>query len=65
MADAIGALYADMIFKYGFVHCDPHPGNLLSNFLTDNDQINKGSKELETGPVGSWLVQGIVEGIQD
>ena len=25
----ISKMYADMIFKYGFVHCDPHPGNVL------------------------------------
>lgn len=22
-------IFADMIFKYGFVHCDAHPGNIL------------------------------------
>ena len=22
-------MYADMIFKFGYVHCDPHPGNVL------------------------------------
>ena len=25
----IGQMYADMIFKHGYVHCDPHPGNVL------------------------------------
>ena len=25
----ISQIYADMIFKYGYVHCDPHPGNVL------------------------------------
>jgi aarF domain-containing kinase len=22
-------IFADMIFKYGFVHCDAHPGNIF------------------------------------
>ena len=22
-------IFSDMIFKYGFVHCDAHPGNIL------------------------------------
>ena len=25
----ISQMYAEMIFKYGYVHCDPHPGNVL------------------------------------
>lgn len=25
----IGQMYAEMIFRYGYVHCDPHPGNVL------------------------------------
>ena len=25
----ISQMYADMIFKFGYVHCDPHPGNVL------------------------------------
>jgi aarF domain-containing kinase len=24
-------MYADMIYKYGYVHCDPHAGNILVN----------------------------------
>jgi aarF domain-containing kinase len=22
-------MYSEMIFKIGFIHCDPHPGNIL------------------------------------
>jgi len=25
----LGRLYSEMIFVQGYVHCDPHPGNLL------------------------------------
>jgi aarF domain-containing kinase len=25
----LARVFADMIFKYGWVHCDPHPGNIL------------------------------------
>jgi len=24
-------MYSEMIFKHGFIHCDPHPGNILIN----------------------------------
>lgn len=27
----ISTMYAEMIFKHGYVHCDPHPGNVLVN----------------------------------
>ncbi|KAM4690734.1 aarF domain-containing protein kinase 1 [Rhinophrynus dorsalis] len=26
---SLGKLYSEMIFVHGFVHCDPHPGNVL------------------------------------
>ncbi len=25
----LGKIYSEMIFVNGFVHCDPHPGNVL------------------------------------
>lgn len=25
----LGKVYSEMIFVNGFVHCDPHPGNVL------------------------------------
>ena len=24
-------MYSEMIFNHGFIHCDPHPGNILIN----------------------------------
>lgn len=29
VSDKIGRLYSQMIFINGFVHSDPHPGNIL------------------------------------
>ena len=29
LSKIVGQMYADMIFHHGFVHCDPHPGNVL------------------------------------
>ncbi|KAK7571912.1 hypothetical protein V9T40_014384 [Parthenolecanium corni] len=29
ISDKLGKLYGEMIFKHGFVHSDPHPGNIL------------------------------------
>ncbi|RXG73307.1 putative aarF domain-containing protein kinase 1 [Armadillidium vulgare] len=35
----LGELYAEMIFVNGFVHCDPHPGNVLVNKLQNKTEI--------------------------
>ncbi|XP_022103707.1 uncharacterized aarF domain-containing protein kinase 1-like isoform X3 [Acanthaster planci] len=29
VTQALGKMYSEMIFVHGFVHCDPHPGNVL------------------------------------
>lgn len=29
LSERLGKLYSEMIFVQGYVHCDPHPGNLL------------------------------------
>lgn len=29
VSDKLGQLYSEMIFTHGFVHSDPHPGNIL------------------------------------
>ena len=31
VSSKLGELYSKMIFIEGFVHCDPHPGNVLVN----------------------------------
>jgi len=33
----LGDMYSEMIFTHGFVHCDPHPGNVL--VTKDNGQV--------------------------
>lgn len=35
MCDKLGAVYSEMIFKHGYVHCDPHPGNVLVHQTKD------------------------------
>lgn len=29
VCEKLGLLYSKMIFDHGFVHCDPHPGNII------------------------------------
>lgn len=29
VCEKLGLLYSKMIFGHGFVHCDPHPGNII------------------------------------
>lgn len=29
VSNNLSHMYSEMIFKHGFVHCDPHPGNVL------------------------------------
>lgn len=31
VSNSLSRLYSEMIFDKGFVHCDPHPGNVLVN----------------------------------
>ncbi|KAG1650358.1 putative aarF domain-containing protein kinase 1 [Nymphon striatum] len=35
----LGHLYSEMIFIHGFVHCDPHPGNILVKNTSSGLQI--------------------------
>lgn len=37
VANKIGQLYSNMIFINGFVHSDPHPGNILVRKSTNGD----------------------------
>ncbi|KAJ3270867.1 hypothetical protein HDV01_007338 [Terramyces sp. JEL0728] len=37
--DTIVKVFADQIFRVGFVHCDPHPGNILVRKLNGKPQV--------------------------
>ena len=37
ITQALGKVYSEMIFVHGFVHCDPHPGNILIRKTKEND----------------------------
>ncbi|XP_044518051.1 aarF domain-containing protein kinase 1 isoform X2 [Gracilinanus agilis] len=41
VSQLLGTMYSEMIFVHGFVHCDPHPGNLLvrKNATTRREEI--------------------------
>ena len=66
-------LYSDMIFKEGFVHCDPHPGNVLVQNNKDNTivLIDHGlyqifSEELRNNYANLWynIIQGNSKNIE-
>ena len=29
VSSKVGQIYSEMIFVQGYIHCDPHPGNIL------------------------------------
>ncbi|KAJ3320252.1 hypothetical protein HDV06_005396 [Boothiomyces sp. JEL0866] len=37
--DTVVKVFADQIFRVGFVHCDPHPGNILVRKLNGTPQV--------------------------
>ncbi|KAK8745741.1 hypothetical protein OTU49_000354 [Cherax quadricarinatus] len=39
VSEKIGKLYSEMIFVNGYVHCDPHPGNVLVKKVNNEAQI--------------------------
>uniref|UniRef100_A0A8D3DM17 AarF domain-containing protein kinase 1 n=1 Tax=Scophthalmus maximus TaxID=52904 RepID=A0A8D3DM17_SCOMX len=36
ISENLGKMYSEMIFVHGFVHCDPHPGNVLVRKCPEN-----------------------------
>jgi len=40
----LGKLYSEMIFIHGFVHCDPHPGNIFVRWKQDESTFYKQKK---------------------
>lgn len=39
IAERLATLYSEMIFIEGFVHCDPHPGNILVKHTKNGPEI--------------------------
>ncbi|KAH9507182.1 putative aarF domain-containing protein kinase 1 [Bulinus truncatus] len=39
ITERLGQLYSEMIFVQGYVHCDPHPGNVLVRQSTHGPEI--------------------------
>jgi len=39
VSDRLGSLYSEMIFVHGYVHCDPHPGNILVRKTRNDTQL--------------------------
>ena len=35
----LGWLYSEMIFVQGYIHCDPHPGNVLVHQTSTDTEI--------------------------
>jgi len=44
----VSQIFCQMLFVDGFVHCDPHPGNILVTWSNDEEGENKKKKE-DTG----------------
>lgn len=40
ISDRISTLYSEMIFVQGYVHCDPHPGNILLRHTDDGPELS-------------------------
>ena len=52
VSNKVGKLYSEMIFVQGFIHCDPHPGNILIR------KNGRGSVEIVMLDHGLYQVSG-------
>lgn len=60
----LGRIYSEMIFVNGFVHCDPHPGNVLVRKHPDTGKaevvlLDHGLYQVRRGPVPVRLPSGL------
>lgn len=72
MVERLGKLYSEMIFEKGFVHCDPHPGNILVDrrgnlVLLDHGLYSRLSDEFRDQYARMWLaiIHRDVQGIEN
>jgi aarF domain-containing kinase len=57
VSERLGAIYSEMIFKNGFVHCDPHPGNVLINPINIKNGRKSNKAEFEIVLIDHGLYQ--------
>ncbi|TNN84972.1 putative aarF domain-containing protein kinase 1 [Liparis tanakae] len=55
ISENLGKMYSEMIFVHGFVHCDPHPGNVLVRKCAH-------SKKSEIALLDHGLYQALIRG---
>ena len=46
ISERLGIIFSEMIFSNGFVHCDPHPGNVIINPLTKKTESKHNDFEI-------------------
>ena len=46
ISSKLGQMYSEMIFQRGYIHCDPHPGNVLVRRKV-GDRGRRGRGEVE------------------
>lgn len=51
----LGKLFSEMIFVRGFVHCDPHPGNILVRRRSEKERRIRDNTALGLGWIRSFL----------
>mmetsp|Transcript_6341 Transcript_6341/g.14711 ORF Transcript_6341/g.14711 Transcript_6341/m.14711 type:complete len:288 (-) Transcript_6341:216-1079(-) len=49
VANAVTNAFGEMIFSHGFVHCDPHPGNLLVRSMPTHRRGHDGEENAAEG----------------
>jgi aarF domain-containing kinase len=48
IGERLGAIFSELIFSHGFVHTDPHPGNVLINPVkSSNKSSSKKDQEFQ------------------
>lgn len=53
LAFLVSEAFSAMIFRHGFVHCDPHPGNLLARSMASSSTVAAANGE--PGLISGWV----------
>ena len=60
VSERLGIIFSEMIFKNGFVHCDPHPGNVLINPIKNGNSKQSKNQEFEIVLLDHGLYQVLI-----